>query len=142
MSVLGSVQVAEGDDVRITFKWSRGADLSVRSPLAEFGFGAAAHVVPGHSTGLVCQSSARSPFEVGGPGSFNIGWTLCGRLVGWPTVRRQRPRAPRGEETGRHLTYPLDTPMANLFVSILNKGRGAHREARRQHRAARGLGGR
>jgi hypothetical protein len=51
------------------------------SPLAEFGFGAAAYVVPGHSTGLVCQGSARSPFDFGGPGSFNIGWALRGRIV-------------------------------------------------------------
>jgi hypothetical protein len=51
------------------------------SPLAEFGFSAAAHVVPSHATGLVCQGSARSPFDFGRPGGFNIGWALHGRIV-------------------------------------------------------------
>jgi hypothetical protein len=51
------------------------------SPLAKFGFGAAAHVVPGHSTGLVCQRPPGSPFDFGGPGGFDIGWALRRRVV-------------------------------------------------------------
>jgi hypothetical protein len=51
------------------------------SPLAKFGFSAATHVVPGHSTGLVCESPAGSPFDLGGPGGFDIGRALRRRVV-------------------------------------------------------------
>jgi hypothetical protein len=49
--------------------------------LAKFGFSAAAHVVPGNSTGLVCQRAAGSPRDFGAPGGFDIGWPLRRRVI-------------------------------------------------------------
>ena len=36
-------------------------------------------------------------------------------------------------KTGRHMRYPLDTPMSNLLLTMLDKAGVPHREARRQH---------
>ena len=39
-------------------------------------------------------------------------------------------------KTGRHLDYTLDTPMANLLLTIMDGGGVPPREVRRQHRQA------
>jgi hypothetical protein len=51
------------------------------SPLAKFVLGAAAHVVPGHSAGLVGEGPAGAPLDFGGPGRFDISGTFRRRVV-------------------------------------------------------------
>ena len=47
----------------------------------KFGFSAAAHVVPRDAPGFVRQSTAGSPLNFGGPGSFHVGWLFGCSIV-------------------------------------------------------------
>jgi hypothetical protein len=49
--------------------------------LAKFAFSTPAHVVPGHSTGLVCQRQAGTTLDFGGPSGFDIGRMFCCSVV-------------------------------------------------------------
>ncbi|HLG58170.1 MAG TPA: hypothetical protein VI485_22685 [Vicinamibacterales bacterium] len=47
----------------------------------EFGFGAAAHVVPRSAGGLIRQGTAGSPFDFSGPRRFHIGGPFGRRVI-------------------------------------------------------------